>query len=106
MQVDALEAAPTQPQKKPMAWAAFGVPSTWTVYVPAPDGMLSATLCVVGSTVPDPTSASPKVTATCKDVNAAGACASVNVSTSAAAVDSVKEYSTGAATLAVPTRFV
>ena len=63
-------------------------------------------LWVLGSTVADPTSALPSVTATCSEVKAAGVCKSVRVSVSACAVDSVKEYSTGGATLGMPMMLV
>src|ERR1700691_883594 len=59
-------------------------------------------LWVVPSMVAEPTSAFPRVTATCSEVKAAGVCKSVRVRVNACALAGVKEYSAGGATLGRP----
>src|ERR1700691_2649779 len=96
-------AGATHTPKLPTPCVAFGVPIISTEEVlPAAAGMDKVALWVVPSMVAEPTSAFPRVTATCSEVKAAGVCKSVRVTVNGCARAGVKEYSAGGATLGRP----
>ena len=106
MQSEGLLFGATQTVKVPTLKEAFGSPNTCSVYWPVAAGIEKVAVVAGDASVASPVIALPWLTTTVAELNAAGTCRSVNVTTRSSAVEIVKVSSVAAGVPVAPTSTV